>query len=138
MIEVEINQSTEPLSIGSYKFNFDAIYIGRSKKADLIFSDREVPLLFLTIEIVQNQLVIKNHSKTPFYFVNGKKISGGYKLKPGDKINFGKNQVTVNAYEATEEVFNFDLDLKASDSRVQPYIDLLQQKINEFEKKQNV
>lgn len=138
MIEVEINNCPDPLATGNYKFNFDAIYIGRSKKADLIFSDREVPLLFLTIEIIQNQLVIKNHSKSPFYFVNGKKISGGYKLKCGDKINFGKNQITVNAYQTTEEVFSFDIDLEASDPSVRHYIDILQQKINALEKKQNV
>ncbi len=95
MINIEILDSSFSSAIGHYPFEFDIVYIGRSKKADLIFNDKELPLRYLTIKFVHNQLIIENESDSPFYFVNGKKLSGARKLKIGDIIQFGKHKLKI-------------------------------------------
>ncbi len=134
MIEIEILSSSDPFSKGTYKFEFDSVYIGRSKKSDIIFLDKELPLNYITIEIYQGQLVIKNYPKSPFYFINGKKISGGFKLKIGDQINFGKHVLKIISFESTESSLDFNLDIEFSDVSVKPLVDLLNKKLEKLEK----
>lgn len=95
MINIEILDSSSPSSIGNYPFEFDVVYIGKSKKADIIFNDSEIPNKFLTIRFFQHQLIIENEKDSPFYFVNGKKMSGARKLKIGDIIQFGKHKLKI-------------------------------------------
>jgi hypothetical protein len=95
MIYVEVIKSREPLALGVYEYEFDQIFLGRSKKNDLIFLDPELPLKFMVIKFVQDQLVVQSLTAAPYFFINGKKISGTLKLKPGDVIAFGENQIRV-------------------------------------------
>lgn len=95
MIHLEVTKSSDPLALGIYEYDFDTISIGRSKKNDLIFLDQELPLHYLDIKIVQGQLVVQSLVRSPFFFVNGKKISGTLKLKPNDTIAFGGNQIRI-------------------------------------------
>lgn len=95
MIYLEVQKSSDPEAIGLYEYEFDRISIGRSKKNDLIFKDSELPLQFLTIKFVQAQLIIQSQSRLPYFFVNGKKISGTLKLKANDLIAFGDNQIKI-------------------------------------------
>lgn len=95
MIYLEVTKSSDPLAQGVYEFEFDQISIGRSKKNDLIFSDKELPLQFLSVKFVQGQLVVQSFTRSPFFFVNGKKISGTLKIKNNDIIAFGENQIRI-------------------------------------------
>ena len=95
MIHLEVIKSSDLLAIGLYEFEFDQIKIGRSKKNDLIFLDRELPLHYLIFKIVQGQLIIQSLTRSPYFFVNGKKISGTLKIKENDIIAFGDNQIRV-------------------------------------------
>ncbi len=95
MIHLEITKSSTPLALGLYEYDFDQISIGRSKKNDLIFLDKELPLQYLVIKIVQGQLIVQSLTPSPYFFVNEKKISGVLKLKPQDVIAFGDNQIRI-------------------------------------------
>ncbi len=105
MIHLEILTSSDPLAIGLYEFEFNHVHIGRSKKNDLIFLDREFPLQYMTIEIIQDKhgpgLVVRSLTRTPFFFVNGKKISGVLKVRPSDVISFGENKIKIHGFALT-------------------------------------
>ena len=103
MIYVEVTKSSDPLTLGVYEFEFDQISIGRSKKNDLIFLDPELPLRYLYIKIVQEQLIVQSQARFPFFFVNGKKISGTLKIKEKDTIAFGDNQIRIIKSAPTNE-----------------------------------
>jgi hypothetical protein len=99
MIHLQVITSSDPLAIGQYNYQFDSVHIGRSKKNDLIFLDKDLPLYFLKLEIInsghQNELVIRNYNRIPFFYVNGKKISGVLKIKSNDVIAFGDNKIKI-------------------------------------------
>lgn len=95
MIYLEVIHSRDPLALGLYPFEFDQIAIGRSTKNDLIFLDPELPLRFLSIQFKGEQLVVQNFARSPFFFVNGKKVSGLLKIKMNDIIAFGENQIRI-------------------------------------------
>lgn len=95
MIHLEVLSSRDPLAQGLYEYEYDQVTLGRSKKSDLIFLDKELPLHYLVIKYISGQLVVQSRVKEPFFFVNGKKISGTLKLKANDTIAFGNNQIRV-------------------------------------------
>lgn len=99
MIHLEIISSKDPFAVGLYEYEFDRVYIGRSKKNDLIFLDKELPLNYLSIFVVKDEkglnLAVKSFTRSPFFFVNGKKISGVLKLRRNDLIAFGENQIKI-------------------------------------------
>ncbi len=105
MINISITQSNEPDAIGVYDFYYNTVHVGRSKKNDLIVLDKELPLFFLKLEIIEEKgrevLVVRSMDRLPYFFVNGKKISGTLKLKPNDKISFGKNQIVIHQFQKT-------------------------------------
>lgn len=101
MIYLEVTSSRDPHAIGLYEYEFDQVTMGRSKKSDLIFLDKELPLHYLVIKFLGGQLVVQSRVKEPYFFVNGKKISGTLKLKPNDTIAFGNNQIRVVKAMAT-------------------------------------
>lgn len=115
MIYLEVLSSQDPLALGLYEFEFDQVFIGRSKKNDLIFLDKELPLRYLIIKFMSGHLVVQAQVKEPFFFINGKKVSGTLKLKPNDIIAFGNNQIrlvkagesnTSADFSAAYEAFN--------------------------------
>ena len=101
MIKLEIVSSNDPDLIGIYNYQFNDIYIGRSKKSDLIIHDAEMPYKFLTLKFVKNTFIIQNEPNTPFYFVNGKKMSGARKLKQNDIIQFGTHKLVIHEFIET-------------------------------------
>lgn len=107
MIHLEIIKSSDPLALGIYEYEFDQINIGRSKKNDLIFLDKELPLEFLTIKIIQDHLVVQSLNRSPYFFVNGKKVSGTLKLNPNDTIAFGQNQIRIIKSLPTNGIIDF-------------------------------
>jgi hypothetical protein len=110
MIKLEVSKSSDDTALGLYDFNFDIIYVGRSLKNDLIFLDRELPLKYIEIKILEDQgaptLIMKSLEKEPFFFVNGKKISGQLKVRPGDLIAFGPNQLKIISFEKNQSEFD--------------------------------
>ncbi|MDD4973032.1 MAG: FHA domain-containing protein [Bacteriovorax sp.] len=107
MIYLEVTKSSDPLVLGVYQFEFDQISIGRSKKNDLIFLDRELPLQYLLIKLAQGQLIVQSLNRSPFFFVNGKKISGTLKLKANDTVAFGENQIRIIESAVTNQPVDF-------------------------------
>jgi hypothetical protein len=107
MIHIEVSKSSIPEALGLYEFEFDKISIGRSKKTDLIFLDKNLPLEFLVLSFSQNHLVIKSTTKDPAYYLNGKKVSGSLRLKAGDLISFGEHELKI--IKATSTAFDEDL-----------------------------
>ena len=107
MIHVEILTSTDPLAIGLYEFEYDHLLIGRSKKNDLIFLDRELPLNYMMMQIGEDHngqyLVVRSLTRAPFFFINGKKISGVLKIRIGDVIAFGENTIKIIDFQKTKE-----------------------------------
>ena len=108
MIHVEILASSDPLALGLYEFEYDYILIGRSKKNDLIFKDKELPLRYMNFEIVEDvtglHLMVRSLIQTPFFFINGKKISGSLKLRINDEVSFGENTIKVLDFKKTKTV----------------------------------
>lgn len=106
MINIEVESSNDPTALGLYEFEYDVLYIGRSLKNDLIFTDRELPMKFLEIRIVQDNehqiLSVHSLKPEPFFFLNGKKISGKVKARPGDTIAFGKNKLKIVHFKRTQ------------------------------------
>jgi hypothetical protein len=106
MIHIEILSSSDPLAIGPYEFEYDYVLIGRSKKNDLIFLDKELPLSYLNLQVSNDGndefLVIKSKSRLPFFYINGKKVSGTLKVRIGDLIAFGENQLKIIDFKKTK------------------------------------
>lgn len=141
MIYVEVIKSSEPLALGVYEFEFDQISIGRSKKNDLIFLDKELPLQFLTIKFMQGQLIVKSFTRSPFFFVNGKKVSGTLKIKPNDTIAFGDNQIRILKSELTNEAADFSLAYEEFVNKTPELkfaLDFIEEVLIDFEKESNV
>jgi hypothetical protein len=94
MIHIEILSSSDPLALGLYDYEYDHISIGRSKRNDIIFQDKELPVSYLILQIVEDksvdQLVVRSVTKEPYFFVNGKKISGVFKIYENDIIAFAR------------------------------------------------
>ncbi len=106
MITIEITKSNEETALGIYEFDFDIIHLGRSLKNDLIFTDKELPLKYLQLKIVEDKgnyfLIVKSLSPEPYFFINGKKMTGTLKLRQGDSIAFGANKLVVNDFKKTQ------------------------------------
>lgn len=107
MIYLEVVSSPHPTAIGFYPFEFDFLFIGRSKKNDLICLDKELPLHYLTLKIVAekntSQLIVQSLTPAPFFFVNGKKIHGSLKIHANDIISFGENKIKIIEYKKTKQ-----------------------------------
>lgn len=110
MITLEVIKSSDDTAIGLYEYQFDSLFIGRSHKNDLIFLDRELPLKYITIKIMDDQgvptLVVKSLEPEPFFFVNGKKVSGLLKIRQGDNIAFGPNQLKIVSFAKSQSDFD--------------------------------
>lgn len=137
MIYVEVIKSSDPLALGVYEFEFDQISIGRSKKNDLIFLDKELPLQFLTIKFIQGQLIVKSLTQIPFFFINGKKVSGTLKIKNNDTIAFGDNQIRIIKSLLTNEAVDFsvaydEFTKKAPELKIA--LDFIEEVLLDFEK----
>jgi hypothetical protein len=106
MIHIEITSHTDPTAIGLYDYEFDVVHIGRSRKNDLIFKEKDVPFHYMTLQIVEDtvgvHLVARNLPTTPFFFINGKKISGPLKVYPNDIITFGSNSIKILTFKKTK------------------------------------
>lgn len=107
MIHLEILSSSDSLAIGLYEFEYDHVHIGRSKKNDLIFLEKELPPSFMNLEIIEDSkgahLVARSLTSSPFFFINGKKISGVIKIRHNDIIAFGENQIKILNFKKTHE-----------------------------------
>lgn len=107
MIHIEILSSSDSLALGLYEFEYDQLSIGRSKKNDLIFLDRELPLHYMSLQVAEDQsatyLVVRSLVRSPFFFINGKKVSGALKIRTGDVIAFGENKIKILHFKKTKE-----------------------------------
>jgi pSer/pThr/pTyr-binding forkhead associated (FHA) protein len=141
MIYLEVTKSSDPLVLGMYEYEFDQISIGRSKKNDLIFLDRELPLHYLVIKLVQGQLIVQSLTRAPFFFVNGKKISGTLKLKDNDIVAFGDNQIRIIESAVTNHSVDFSStyeDFNKSSPELKFALEFIEEVLIDLEKDTNV
>jgi pSer/pThr/pTyr-binding forkhead associated (FHA) protein len=141
MIHIEVLKSSIPDAIGLYEFEFDQLSVGRSKKCDLIFLDKGLPLEFLIIHYSSSHLIVKSTTKDPAYYLNGKKVSGSLRIKPGDIISFGEQEIKIVAAEKTKQ----DEDLSAvyekfnqEAGELKFALEFIEETLVEMEEKQNV
>jgi hypothetical protein len=138
MIYLEITKSPDPLLLGLYEFEFDQISIGRSKRNDLVFLDKELPSVFMHLKIIQEHLVVKSLKRGPFFFINGKKISGTLKLKLNDLIAFGDNEIRILKYGMTNQPNDFSSDFEEFNQKAPELkfaLDFIEEVLIELEKK---
>ncbi len=143
MIKLKIIKSDIDEAIGDYDYHLDAIYIGRSKKCDIIIPDKELPLKYLSLSFKKNNLVIVNAQNSPYYFVNGKKMSGLRKLKQGDQINFGPHAIVIvdfslsNKEEQIDDLTPYIEELNHKKPELKFLLDFLESEIIKLEEREN-
>ena len=141
MIHIEIIKSSDPLALGLYEFEFDNISIGRSKKNDLIFTDADIPLRYLALKIIQGQLIVQSLNPEPFFFINGKKMSGTLKLKPNDTIAFGGHQIQViksSTSSSLDDLSTAFLEFNNKSPELQFALHFIEEVLLDLEKDSNV
>lgn len=141
MIYLEVTKCLDPLVLGVYEFEFDQVSIGRSKKNDLIFLDRELPLKYLHIKFVRGELIVQSLVRSPFFFVNGKKISGTLKIKINDTIAFGNNQIRISTSAVTSPSVDFSSafdDFNKSAPELKFALEFIEEILMELEKDAHV
>ena len=141
MIKLEITQSPDPLTIGIYDYSFDQVFIGRSKKCDLIFLENQFPPCYLTLSINENNLSVSQNISGPSFLINGKKTSGVSKLKINDNIKIGGYIIKVLDFKNT--VIPLDLSpfyeqVNDATPEVQQALKDLEEQLAELEKETNV
>jgi hypothetical protein len=139
MIKLEITKSPELLAIGVYHYLFDEIFIGRSKKCDLIFLEHKFPLRYLTITANEKFLVIQCDSQAPFYFVNGKKTQGAFKLRINDIVVFGDHHIKILDFKKTtyaQDLTSFYEKVPTSSPKTRAALTLLENKLMQVEKEE--
>ena len=146
MIHIEVLDTPDPIALGLYKFEFNYVYIGRSKKNDLIIVDKDIPAYFLKLSIysdgIKENLIVKNNLHDPFFHVNGKKISGSLKVKIDDVLSFGSTKIKISQFK--KSINDVDLSdafaaFESSASDLRPALDFIEEMIVDLEKlEQNV
>lgn len=141
MIYLEIKKASDPLLLGLYEFEFNQITLGRSKKNDLIFLERELPLKYLTLKIIQTQLVVQSITRSPFFFINGKKVSGALKLNVDDIIAFGHNEIRIVKYASTNKSVDLAVEFakfEKNSPELKFALNFIEDVLIDLEKDQNV
>lgn len=141
MIHLEVLKSHDPNALGLYPFEFDKIHIGRSKKNDLIFFEKQLPLQFLTLEIIKGQLVVRNNINSLSFYLNGKKVNGLLKLNLGDTLSFGSQEVKVVAFKQVlaEEDLSQDFErFSEKSSELQFALDFIEDVLLKMEEDKHV
>lgn len=75
------------------QFTDEDISIGRDPNCNLHVDDLQVSKNHLKIIIKNNELLLEDLNSTNGSFVNGKRVSDNLKLKNGDLVSFGDNNV---------------------------------------------
>ncbi len=141
MIHIDVTTSNDPLALGLYEFEFNYIYVGRSKKNDLILVDKDIPAMFLKIFIhfdgKEESLIVKNNLNDPYYFINGKKVSGSLKLKINDVISLGATKLKIIGFKKNDS----DVELseayalfEAKAPELRPALEFIEEAIVDCEK----
>ncbi|MDO9183269.1 MAG: FHA domain-containing protein [Bacteriovorax sp.] len=141
MIYIEVVKHSDPEALGLYEFEFDQITIGRSKKNDLIFLTKEIPLFFLSIKFIHHQLVAQSFNRTSFFYVNSKKISGTLKINLNDIISFGSTQLKIIRFKQSLEQTDFSMafdDFNKKAPELKFSLEFIEQVLIHLEKDQNV
>jgi hypothetical protein len=140
MINISITKSNEADAIGVYDFYYNIVHIGRSRKNDVIVLDKELPLFFLKLEIIEEKgrevLVVRSQDRLPYFFVNGKKISGTLKLKRNDTISFGNNHIVINNFQKTsleEDITPIFNEFEAKTPELKFILEAIEEKLIELE-----
>jgi hypothetical protein len=145
MIYLEILSSSDPLAIGLYEFEYDHVHIGRSKKNDLIFVEKTLPANFMNLHIIQDSqgthLIARSLTRSPFFFINGKKVSGVLKIRPNDIIAFGDNQIKIVKFHKNREEDDLSqafTNFAKSSGELRFALDFIEEVLLDFEKASDV
>lgn len=60
----------------------------------------------MVLQIIEDatgiHLVARSFARSPFFFINGKKISGTLIIHPNDIVAFGDNQIKIKSFKQTK------------------------------------
>jgi hypothetical protein len=90
---------------------------------------------------VQGQLIVQSLNRSPFFFVNGKKVSGTLKLKANDTVAFGENQIRIIESAVTNQSVDFSTaydDFNKSAPELKFALEFIEEILMDFEKDTHV
>ena len=121
MIKLSIVKSPDREVLGHYETQKINITIGSSCRNDLVISDSEIISSHLRLKLTSQGLLVKNINRVPYFFSNGKKVSGEKLHVKGDSFLLGQTKV-----EILELSYQKEFDVRAE----------LQQRVGAITKKQ--
>lgn len=80
------------------------ITIGRRQHNDLVLSDHRVSSVHARVIVSGDAIVIDDLSSENGTFVNGRRIDGPTRLRPGDEITIGSHRLAIEALRAKDDV----------------------------------
>ncbi len=99
MIHLKFLSSIDEDVVGEGTWHRNVLWLGRSKKAQIIIEDNECAPLHVRIFVDEKGAFCELGPKAPQFHLNGKKIVGKKLLRPGDKIRIGRTEFEVSKFE---------------------------------------
>ncbi|EQC51690.1 FHA domain-containing protein [Bacteriovorax sp. DB6_IX] len=98
MIQIEIVDSPDLLSIGVTTYHLHHITLGRSLKNTIILNDSELSKEHALFRLSQRGLIFECDAN---YLHNQKKVTGTILIKPNDTIEIGQTEIKILNYDLT-------------------------------------
>ncbi len=138
MIEIEVIESPDIISIGPRNFFFNTILIGKDS-GDVLINEEQILDPHLTIEIRPDINLSYQSPDVPFYHLNNKRVSGPQKIKKNDVIKIENSvlkiiNLTYENYNTQEETDIFNkklLEVKDKDPELFKVYEIIKEIINE-------
>src|SRR5262245_60027929 len=99
MIQLKFLTSPDEDAIGEGTWHLNSLWLGRSKKTQIMIEDPECSLMHIRLMVDEKGAFCELGPKAPQFHVNGKKIVGRKFLKVGDKIKIGATELVLSKYE---------------------------------------
>lgn len=102
MINLEVQNSTDPDRLGSFLFYKDLIYVGANHDADLFIPEDGLKSNHIFLEVIESKLLAHLGRDTKFILINGKRTTSFKTLKIGDTVSINSLTFKVINYTAVE------------------------------------
>ncbi len=99
MIQLKFLVSPDEDAIAECIWHVNSLWLGRSKKAQIMLEDPECSLMHVHLTVDAKGAFCDLGPKAPQFHLNGKKIVGRKFLKAGDKIKIGGTELQLVKYE---------------------------------------
>jgi hypothetical protein len=135
MLKLAIVKSPDREIVGSYVTNKLKVTIGSSCRNNIVIADPQVISSHLLLTVMKDGLLVENINRVPYYFSNGKKISGQKLHLVGDRFSFGETTIKVEqltykpAFDARAELQSRVAELSRRHPLVATLLQLLRDEI---------